>query len=90
MPTYEYGCSSCEHNFTKLLKMAERTQPESQPCPECGTENSITQQIINPPGFGNAIRMGVRKNDSGFKEVMEKIHTGVPGSKLKNKDSSIF
>lgn len=70
--------------------MADHLEPESKPCPECGTDNSITQQIINPPGFGNAIRMGVRKHDSGFKEVMEKMHKGVPGSKLKNPDSPLF
>lgn len=90
MPTYDYSCSSCEHIFSKLLKISERSIPESNACPSCGKDNSVTLQIFSAPSLSDPIRMGLRKHDSGFKEVMEKMHRGVPGSELKHKDSSIF
>lgn len=90
MPLYDYSCSDCEHTFTKNLRMAENKKPESEPCPSCGKSNTISQQLLSAPALGNSINMGLRKHDSGFKEVMEKMHAGVPGSKLKNSDSSLF
>lgn len=34
MPTYEYQCRSCQHEFTALHKISDPTPP----CPECGAE----------------------------------------------------
>jgi putative FmdB family regulatory protein len=34
MPTYEYRCSACQHEFDKLQKMSDK--PEA-PCPVCGS-----------------------------------------------------
>lgn len=34
MPTYEYQCDSCEHEFEKMLSMSRFDEP--QQCPECG------------------------------------------------------
>lgn len=33
MPTYEYRCTSCQHEFEKVQKMSETP---GAPCPECG------------------------------------------------------
>ena len=33
MPTYEYKCTKCEHNFNKFHSM---TDSSSQKCPKCG------------------------------------------------------
>jgi putative FmdB family regulatory protein len=33
MPTYEYKCLSCEHNFEKFQPITSGTEFE---CPECG------------------------------------------------------
>lgn len=90
MPQYDYQCTSCEHTFSKNLRMADNKLPESEPCPSCSSTNTVTQQILGAPSLGNPVTMGIRKHDSGFKEVMEKMHAGVPGSNLKNSNSSLF
>jgi putative FmdB family regulatory protein len=33
MPTYEYHCDACEHEFEEFQSMSE---PELKKCPECG------------------------------------------------------
>lgn len=35
MPTYEYRCSSCNHDFEKFQRMSD--QPVAE-CPECGAQ----------------------------------------------------
>lgn len=34
MPTYEYRCDSCSHEFERILRMAQSDEPQA--CPECG------------------------------------------------------
>ena len=34
MPTYEYRCESCSHEFERLLRMSQSDEPQT--CPECG------------------------------------------------------
>jgi putative FmdB family regulatory protein len=34
MPTYDYRCAACGHNFEKVQRMSE--QPGAE-CPECGS-----------------------------------------------------
>lgn len=34
MPTYDYQCSSCKHEFTALHKISD----PAPPCPECGAQ----------------------------------------------------
>jgi putative FmdB family regulatory protein len=35
MPTYEYRCTACQHDFEKFQRMSEAPRAE---CPECGAE----------------------------------------------------
>ena len=37
MPTYEFQCQSCRHEFSILQSMAEREQGK-RGCPQCGSE----------------------------------------------------
>ena len=41
MPTYDYRCPNCRHEFSKFHKMSAKGRPK---CPECGTpaERQIT------------------------------------------------
>lgn len=73
MPYYDYQCSACEHTFTKSLKIAERTQPLSQPCPKCESTDKINQ-IVGSPILSDSIRMGLQKPPEGFREVLKQIH----------------
>lgn len=36
MPTYEYRCPACKHEFEKFQRMSEEPKAE---CPECGAES---------------------------------------------------
>lgn len=82
MPFYEYKCSDCEHEFKQLNKIDNRKVPETEPCPQCKKEGTVSLMIAGAPGLSDPIRLGVRKVDSGFKEVLQKIHNGVAGSTL--------
>ena len=35
MPTYEYRCETCTHEFERLLRMSQCDEPQA--CPECDT-----------------------------------------------------
>lgn len=35
MPTYSFKCEFCETEFEKTLKIINRKDPETAPCPKC-------------------------------------------------------
>jgi putative FmdB family regulatory protein len=35
MPSYNYKCDSCTHEFEAIKSMDERHLPETLPCPKC-------------------------------------------------------
>lgn len=83
MPLYTYQCSSCNHSFTEMHRIDDRNNPEGEPCPSCNA-NSINLQI-GTPGVGDSVRLGIRRNDDGFREVLSKIHAANYKSNLNNK-----
>jgi putative FmdB family regulatory protein len=88
MPTYNYKCDLCDHSFSETYKIADRKIPTTKPCPECGAGDSVTQQITAPM-ICDPVRVGVRKADNGFKEVLQKIDERAPGSQLKQTSSQL-
>ncbi len=40
MPTYEYRCSDCEHDFALQATVAEYEEGLDAPCPACGSEQT--------------------------------------------------
>ena len=46
MPTYEYQCSSCEHQFEEFQKI---TDEAISTCPECGAEEA--KRLISASAF---------------------------------------
>jgi putative FmdB family regulatory protein len=44
MPTYEYQCEACEHEFTKVLSIAEHDETKVN-CPQCQSEE--VKQIVS-------------------------------------------
>jgi putative FmdB family regulatory protein len=82
MPLYDYRCNHCSHEFEKVLKVAELHLPTTQPCPACGLEGHVEKTIVGAPPIGDAVRLGIRRTDDGFKEVLQKIHSNNPGSNL--------
>jgi putative FmdB family regulatory protein len=83
MPLYEYKCESCNEVTTHIKTIAEREQPEKEPCPHCGT--IAMKKCVGYSGIADSVRIGIRKPDEGFREVLSKIAERVPRSNLKDK-----
>jgi len=81
MPSYTFKCSECEEIFDIVSSIGERLNQE---CPKCHSKNYEThhtggQALIDP------VRLGVRKADGGFKEVLSKIASANYKSNLTDK-----
>jgi putative FmdB family regulatory protein len=78
MPTYEYECKSCSHNFEVFQAMSD---PPVKECIKCG--NTDVRRLI----FGGA---GVIFKGSGFYVTDKNAgkNTGKKSDKTENKDSS--
>ena len=81
MPVYEYQCDHCGERFTRMLKIDDRKNPESEHCPKCG-EKKVHQAIFTVPGIADPVRIGVTHQDNNFKEVLKGIHDRTPGSTI--------
>jgi hypothetical protein len=77
MPTYNFQHKTTGEIIEKSLRIAERD--------EWLKDNLEWQQVhLDAPAMGDSVRLGVRKHDQGFKEVLHKIHERSPGSRLKD------
>ena len=84
MPTYVFKNTETGEIFEKNLKMSEFDNYKVQ--------NPTHQRYYdsdNVPAMADPVRVGVRKPDSGFKEVLQKIHEKTPGSTLNRSSSQI-
>jgi putative FmdB family regulatory protein len=85
MPTYDYSCTKCSHTFERLLPIRDMHLPTEQACPECAEAGAVIKTIAGAPPIGDAVRLGIRKIDGGFKEVLQRIHAANPKSNLNSK-----
>jgi len=69
MPLYTFKCNSCNEVFDVLCSIAER---ENQACPKCESKE-YEHHHISPLILGDPVRLGVRRIDDGFREVLSKI-----------------
>jgi hypothetical protein len=80
MPTYVFRNKETGEQFEKILKISELDSFRA--------ENPQLETVIQAVAFGDPTKLSSsRKFDSGFKEVLQKIHERSPGSEL-NKTSS--
>ncbi len=80
MPTYSFRNKDTGEIFDKILRLADRD--------EFLTQNPHLESVITgAPAFTGDHITAVKKYDTGFKEVLQKIHERTPGSQL-NKTSS--
>jgi hypothetical protein len=80
MPTYVFRNKETGEQFEKILKMSELDSFR--------VDNPQLETVIQAVAFGDPTKLtSSRKFDSGFKEVLQKIHERSPGSEL-NKTSS--
>jgi len=71
MPIYDYKCSSCEHEFERILSISRRNEPIENECPNC-LEKTVTMKIsgdfksvqpeFKPPKDFNKFLTKLKKN----------------------------
>jgi len=77
MMQYDYQCKACDHVFERVLKMANRKDPEGDPCPQCG-ELKVQQTILGCPTVNYSMKTpGVKTTDS-FNDRMKDIKKALP------------
>lgn len=69
MPMYTFKCNSCEEIFDVLCNIASK---DNQVCPKCESTD-YQHHHITPLAMGDPVRLGVRRVDDGFREVLSKI-----------------
>jgi hypothetical protein len=80
MPTYVFRNKETGEQFEQIMKMSELDSFR--------VDNPQLETVIQAVAFGDPTKLSSsRKFDSGFKEVLQKIHERSPGSEL-NKTSS--
>jgi hypothetical protein len=80
MPTYVFRNKETGEQFEKIMKMSELDTFRQ--------ENPQVETVIQSVAFGDPTKLSSsRKFDTGFKEVLQRIHEKTPGSEL-NKSSS--
>ena len=80
MPTYVFRNKETGEQFEQIMKMSELDSFRA--------ENPQLETVIQAVALGDPTKLtSSRKFDSGFKEVLQKIHERSPGSEL-NKTSS--
>jgi putative FmdB family regulatory protein len=48
MPLYDFNCQHCGQEFEKALKIVDRNEPLSNPCPMCQENGSVVSTITSP------------------------------------------
>ena len=69
--------------------MDRHTEPEAQPCPACGQQNTVKQQV-SLFALGDPIRLGITRPDSGFTEVMDRIKSNHPKSAMAQRNQGKY
>ena len=91
MPTYNYKCEKCEHEFEEMLSISRRKEPTEVPCerqlhraaPICGGE--IKMKTV-APGIGDPLKMGLKKPDGRYVEKLKEIKKNHPLGTVSSKD----
>jgi hypothetical protein len=80
MPTYVFRNKETGEQFEKIMRISELDNFRN--------ENPQLETVIQSVAFGDPTKLtSSRKFDTGFKEVLQRIHEKTPGSEL-NKSSS--
>ena len=77
MPTYTFRNTETEEVFDKIMSWNSRE--------EYLKENLNLEVIIGAPAMGDSVRLGIKKPDQGFNEVLSKIHAANYRSNLSDK-----
>lgn len=82
MPTYVFRNKETGEQFEQVMKIVE-LEPYREANPHLET-------VIGAPMLGDPTKLSAsRKYDSGFKEVLQRIHEKTPGSQLNQSSSQL-
>jgi predicted nucleic acid-binding Zn ribbon protein len=81
MPTYTFRDKNTGETFDKIMKIAELDSFRDQ--------NPHLESVIHAPAFTGDHVTASRKYDTGFKEVLQRIHEKTPGSQLDKSSSQL-
>ena len=82
MPTYAFRNTETGEVTEKFMGISAREEYLKQ--------NPQLETMVNgAPMICDPVRVGARKMDTGFKEVLQKIHSRAPGSTLNQGSSQI-
>jgi len=82
MPTYVFRNKETGEQFEKIMKISELDTFRA--------ENPQLETVIQAVAFGDPTKLSsTRKFDSGFKEVLQRIHEKTPGSQLEKSSSQL-
>jgi hypothetical protein len=82
MPTYVFENKETGERFEKIMKISELDQFREA--------NPQLQTVIQAVAFGDPTKLSSsRKFDTGFKEVLQRIHEKTPGSQLNQSSSQL-
>lgn len=79
MPTYTFKNTDTGEEFERFMSISAREDYLKE-------NPNLETLIAGAPALIDPVRLGIRKTDGGFKEVLQKIHSRTPGSIL-NKTS---
>ena len=77
MPTYTFRDKNTDEIFDKIMSWDARQKYLE--------ENTNLEVVMGAPVMGDSVRLGIRKNDDGFREVLSKISKANYKSNLKDK-----
>jgi hypothetical protein len=77
MPTYTFRDKGTNEVFDKIMSWNSRE--------EYLKENPNLEVIMGAPAMGDVVRLGIKKPDQGFNEVLSKIHAANYKSNLADK-----
>ena len=82
MPTYVFRNKETGEQFEKIMKISELDSFRN--------ENPQLETVIQSVAFGDPTKLSsTRKFDTGFKEVLQRIHEKTPGSQLQKSSSQL-
>lgn len=80
MPTYNFRDTTTGEVFEKFMGISAREVYLKE-------NPNIESMLSGAPMVCDPVRVGARKKDSGFKEVLQKIHERTPDSYMKRNNA---
>lgn len=75
MPLYEFRNKETGEVFEKMMSISSKEDYLKE-------NPNIESYISGAPSLVDSVRLGVKKTDQGFKEVLQRIHEKTAGSVL--------